>query len=975
MGKTSTLTSAGGILALLEEESSNIKVYSLNQLNLIVDEFWAEIADNVDKIEILSEDEGFQNRELAALVASKVFYHLGVFPSSMTYALGAGKLFDVTKKNEYEETLVSKFIDKYTELRVQQTDLKEDVVIDPRLESIVMDMFDRCFNEGAYKQAIGIALESRRLDKFQQAIKLSGDLSGLLAYSFDVCVTITNKGFRQKVYQAIVDLHRSAENPDYVNICQILIFLDDSKSVADILLNLLSSSDIDKHLLALQIAFDIYGNGSQHFLSEVRKLLLSVDKKPSDDSSMDVDVPSPQNIEKLKQILSGEISINLNLEFLCRNNNADLLLLKNIKTAVEARNSVCHSATIFANAIMHAGTTVDKFLRDNLEWLSRATNWAKFSATAGLGVIHKGYLKDAMSLLAAYLPTGALTSPYSEAGALYGLGLIYANHGEEITTYLTKQLESAANNEVLQHGACLGLGLASIASGNQDIYTSIRAIMYSDSAVAGEAAGLSMGLVMLGTASASALDEMLNYAHQTQHEKIIRGLAMGISLIMYGREEEADTLIEQLTLDKDPILRYGGMYTIGLAYCGTANNVAIRRLLHVAVSDVSDDVRRAAVIGLGFVLSRQPKQCPRLVTLLAESYNPHVRYGATLAVGISCAGTALKEAIELLEPMTTDSVDFVRQGALMALAMVLIQTSKAQEPKVEQVRKLFEEKINDKHEETMSKFGAILASGIIDAGGRNVTIALHSRSGHKNMPAIIGLAIFTQFWYWFPFIHFFSLAVTPTAIIGLNSDLKMPKFSVKSNARPSLFAYPPEVKPPTTAAPAKAPTAILSTTRKAKARASSKRLDKSDAMDVDANTPKEKREAKKDDKKAASETPKKTDDSTKKTGTGTTEKEGIGASSPSPAPEKEKEKERKEKEPSFEIKENPTRVTIPQLKHISFDADDRYQPIKQGEVFGIVLLKDTKPGFPEELVTPTTTFSKGASEEKEPDPPEPFEYP
>jgi hypothetical protein len=41
---------------------------------------------------------------------------------------------------------------------------------------------------------------------------------------------------------------------------------------------------------------------------------------------------------------------------------------------------------------MHAGTTKDTFLRENLEWLSRATNWAKFSATAGLGVIHKASL-------------------------------------------------------------------------------------------------------------------------------------------------------------------------------------------------------------------------------------------------------------------------------------------------------------------------------------------------------------------------------------------------------------------------------------------------------------------------------------------------------------------------------------------------------------------------------------------------------
>lgn len=85
---------------------------------------------------------------------------------------------------------------------------------------------------------------------------------------------------------------------------------------------------------------------------------------------------------------------------------------------------------------------------------------------------------------------------------------------------------------------------------------------------------------------------------------------------MYGREEEADTLIEQMTRDQDPILRYGGMYALALAYRGTANNKAIRQLLHFAVSDVSDDVRRTAVLALGFVLYSEPEQVGAFVFVI-----------------------------------------------------------------------------------------------------------------------------------------------------------------------------------------------------------------------------------------------------------------------------------------------------------------------------------------------------------------------
>lgn len=89
---------------------------------------------------------------------------------------------------------------------------------------------------------------------------------------------------------------------------------------------------------------------------------------------------------------------------------------------------------------------------------------AKFSATAGLGVIHKGYYQHGIEILSPYLPQAGIESTvpgtaYSKGGALYALGLINAGCGSTVIPYLRDALK-AAEGEVVQHGAALGLGVA-----------------------------------------------------------------------------------------------------------------------------------------------------------------------------------------------------------------------------------------------------------------------------------------------------------------------------------------------------------------------------------------------------------------------------------------------------------------------------------------------------------------------------------
>ena len=196
-----------------------------------------------------------------------------------------------------------------------------------------------------------------------------------------------------------------------------------------------------------------------------------------------------------------------------------------------------------------------------------------------------------------------------------------------------------------------------MATNDDNIYEQLKNTLFNnaDSAIIGEAAAYGMGLVLTGSGREGAIEEMISHATDSNHEKIIRALSVSLALIMYGKESQADGLIEQMCASKDATLRYGGMFTIGCAYAGTANTLAIQKLLKFSVGDVSDDVKRAALMNLGFLCFKNQAILPGLVKFLAESYNPHLRYGAAMAVGIGCAGSGSQDALRLLAPLTKDN--------------------------------------------------------------------------------------------------------------------------------------------------------------------------------------------------------------------------------------------------------------------------------------------------------------------------------
>ena len=58
----------------------------------------------------------------------------------------------------------------------------------------------------------------------------------MLSYAFRVAMQlINNLAYREDILRCLVDLYRGLKKPDYVQMCQCLIFLNDPTSVAGVL--------------------------------------------------------------------------------------------------------------------------------------------------------------------------------------------------------------------------------------------------------------------------------------------------------------------------------------------------------------------------------------------------------------------------------------------------------------------------------------------------------------------------------------------------------------------------------------------------------------------------------------------------------------------------------------------------------------------------------------------------------------------
>ena len=100
-----------------------------------------------------------------------------------------------------------------------------------------------------------------------------------------------------QVFRVLVNIDETLHSPDYLNICQCLMFLDKPERVANILEKLLRSENKEDVLRAFQIAFDLVENEHQAFLLNVRDRLPAPKSQNSESSQPSSSNPDPAQNE------------------------------------------------------------------------------------------------------------------------------------------------------------------------------------------------------------------------------------------------------------------------------------------------------------------------------------------------------------------------------------------------------------------------------------------------------------------------------------------------------------------------------------------------------------------------------------------------------------------------------------------------------------------------------------------------------
>ena len=355
-------------------------------------------------------------------------------------------------------------------------------------------------------------------------------------------------------------------------------------------------------------------------------------------------------------------------------------------------------------------------------------------------------------------------SDYLKGGILFGMGINISNLVEFKELFIEKFfniLKNSSNLEenkyqMIRNGAYLAIALStgiSIKTKFKENFFNRLITNIAISSKIGELSALSFGLYIQNDLSKYVLKSLLKIINIVRNEKMIRFLFFSITLIYKNNKEVAEHLFEKLFIHQNPIIRCGAISIYTVAFNGSCNLKITKKILESISKDLDDTVKKTLIMSLGFLFLSKFSLLEKIIIQLIDNFNPFIRYGVCYAIGISSFAKNSYKAIEFLDKLSHDKIDFVRQASFIALGLSIIR-DKNQERK-KKVRSYIEKRLFDKNHTELSRFGNIIGYALTEIN-TNETIVKNKEKLIK-IKEITGLFLFIQHWYWIPSILFIFL--------------------------------------------------------------------------------------------------------------------------------------------------------------------------------------------------------------------------
>uniref|UniRef100_A0A8R1DTU9 26S proteasome non-ATPase regulatory subunit 2 n=1 Tax=Caenorhabditis japonica TaxID=281687 RepID=A0A8R1DTU9_CAEJA len=255
-------------------------------------------------------------------------------------------------------------------------------------------------------------------------------------------------------------------------------------------------------------------------------------------------------------------------------------------------------AAALVNGFVNCGFGVDKMMAETEEasrWFYKNKEYGMLTAAASQGLIWRWDIDTGLAQCDRFL---YINDDYIKAGTLLAIGIISSGIQDACDPASALLLDHVqSDRSIMRVGSILGLGLAYANSKRETVTKNEeRGVIFELKKVLSDAkpsaipevkglAGLSLGLILVGTADAEAAMEMLQSLMEKTETELadpnMRFLALGIALIFLQTQDKSDVFVESLRSLPNP---FGAMVSTLVevcAYAGTGNVLKIQKLLHL----------------------------------------------------------------------------------------------------------------------------------------------------------------------------------------------------------------------------------------------------------------------------------------------------------------------------------------------------------------------------------------------------------